>query len=258
MSDLSPEQLERYSRQIVLPEVGGRGQKRLLAARVLVVGVGGLGSPALLYLAAAGVGTLVLADGDRVALSNLQRQIAHQTEAVAEKKTASARRAAEALNPDVTVLEIPVRLGPDSIDDAVARADVVLDGSDNFPTRFLVNEACVRAGKPLVSGAIVRFEGQIAVYTNAPGNDGPCYQCLFPEPPAEGLLPGCQEAGVLGAVAGMVGSLMAAEAIKVLLGIGPGAPRLLHLDVLEGVYTPINVQRRPNCPVCARYRSSTE
>jgi adenylyltransferase/sulfurtransferase len=195
--DFTDEQVHRYSRHIILPEVGGKGQKKFLSAKVFIVGAGGLGCPVGYYLAAAGIGTIGIIDNDTIELSNLQRQIAHNTERVGMHKADSAKETFEALNPDVTVVAIKERISRDNIFDLIADYDIVVDGSDNFPTRYLVNDACVMASKPLVSGAILRFEGQVT--TILPG-EGHCYRCLFEQPPPPGLVPSCQEAGVLGAL----------------------------------------------------------
>jgi len=233
-AELTPAELARYSRQIVLPEVGLAGQRRLAAGRVLVMGAGGLGSPALLYLAAAGVGTIGVVDSDTVELSNLHRQVIHPTTAVGTSKVASAAAALAGLNPAVEVVTYPVRLNDSNVDEVVAGWDVVLDGTDNFPTRYLVNDACVRAGVPLVWGSVLGFAAQVAVFwPAAPG--GVQLRDLFPTPPAPGTVPSCAEAGVIGAVCGQVGSIMAGEAIKLVTGIGrPLLGRVLVIDVLEG------------------------
>jgi adenylyltransferase/sulfurtransferase len=247
-SPLGREEKLRYHRQLVLPELGAAGQERLRDASVLVVGAGGLGSPAALYLAAAGVGRIGLADGDRVELSNLHRQILHDTADVGERKTASGRARLEALNPGVQVVEHPVRLTSENGLDILAGWDVVVDGSDNFPTRYLVNDACVLLGIPLVYGAIFRFDGQASVFAVV---SGPCYRCLFRDPPPPGLVPGCAEAGVLGALPGIVGSIQAAETIKLIAGIGaPLIGRLLLIDALGGEYRTLEIRRDPECPVC--------
>jgi adenylyltransferase/sulfurtransferase len=251
MSRLREDQVRRYSRQIILPEVGGAGQKRLLAARALVVGAGGLGSPVIMYLAAAGIGTIHVIDDDAVDLTNLQRQVLHTTPRVGMPKAESARLAAAELNPDVRIVPHTTRLTRANALELFAAADVVLDGSDNFPTRYLVNDACHFAGKPLVSGAILRFEGQVAVFPHQRGGDAPCYRCLFPEAPPPGLVPTCREAGVLGAMAGVIGSMQAVEAIKVLLGIGePLAGRLVAYDALRGSFRELRVKRDRGCALC--------
>jgi len=246
--ELSEEQLVRYSRQIVLREVGGAGQQRLRAASVAVVGAGGLGSPAILYLAAAGVGRLTLIDDDRVTLDNLQRQVIHDTAAVAEPKSRSARRRVAALNPEVEVRTVETRLDADNAADLLAGHDVVVDGSDNFSTKFAVNDACVRLGICAVVGGVIRFEGQVVVVP--PG--APCYRCLFGEEPSASLVPGCRAAGVLGAVAGMVGCLEASEALRHLLGAGePQGGRVLLLDALRPRLRSVPFPRDPACAACA-------
>ena len=245
----TPEELDRYARHIVLHEIGGPGQQRLKAARVLVIGAGGLGSPVILYLAAAGLGTIGVVDDDTVALSNLQRQVLHATDEVGQPKTASARRAVERINPHVALVEHPVRIGAENVEDLVAAYDMVLDGSDNFETRYLVNRAAVRLEKPLISAAIGRWEGQLSVFRPAEG--GPCYQCIFPEAPEPGLVPACSEAGVLGALAGVMGAMQAAEAVKVITGSGqPLDGRLLLYDALAAETRTIRLSKRTNCPVC--------
>ncbi len=244
----SAAELDRYARHIILREVGGGGQKRLKAARVLVIGAGGLGSPVLLYLAAAGVGTIGVIDDDRVANSNLQRQIIHTDARIGQAKVASAAAAIAALNPFVTVQAHDRRFGPDDAA-LLAGYDLVLDGSDNFDTRYLVNRLCVAAGKPLISAAITQWEGQIGLFH--PGAGGPCYECLFPERPAEGLAPSCAEAGVIAPLPGVVGSLMALEAVKHLTGAGAGlAGHLMLFDGLWGETRKLRVTRRSDCPVC--------
>jgi adenylyltransferase/sulfurtransferase len=243
---LSDEQIRRFSRNILLREVGGAGQEKLLASRALVIGAGGLGSPAGLYLAAAGVGTIGVADGDVVDLTNLQRQIAHRTADIDRPKTESMARALRALDPDVTVETWP-RLTADDL--PFDRYDVVLDGSDNFETRFMVNDGAVRAGVPLVSAAVLRFEGQLT--TVLPGEGRPCYRCLYPGPPPEGAVPTCSQAGVLGSVAGTMGTLQATEAIKVLLGAGESmAGKLLVYDALTTTFRSVRYGRDPGCPTC--------
>jgi adenylyltransferase/sulfurtransferase len=242
------EQIERYSRQIILPEVGGVGQRKLLAARVLVIGAGGLGSPVGLYLAAAGVGRIGIVDSDCVDLSNLQRQILHATADVGREKCVSAKQTMESINPDVAVVPYPLRLTSANILDIISDYDVVVDGSDNFPTRYLVNDACVLAGKPLSHAGILRFEGQAT--TIIPGV-GPCYRCLYPEPPPPGLMPSCQEAGVLGATAGMMGAIQVTEVLKLILGIGDGlVGRILVYDGLTMSFRTVRVERDPCCAIC--------
>ncbi|MHC4472506.1 MAG: HesA/MoeB/ThiF family protein [Planctomycetota bacterium] len=243
---LSEEQILRYSRNILLSGVGGRGQERLLASRVLLVGAGGLGSPAGLYLAAAGVGTIGIADGDAVDLTNLQRQVAHTTDAVGARKTDSMAVALGRLNPDVTV-ERHGRLTEESL--PLADYEVVLDGSDNFETRFMVNDAAVRGGVPLVSAAVLRFEGQLT--TVLPGEGNPCYRCLYPAAPPEGSVPTCSQAGVLGSVAGTMGTLQATEALKVLLGAGdPLVGKLLLYDALTQEFRKVSYGPDPECAAC--------
>lgn len=244
---LSDIELDRYARHLVLREIGGPGQRKLGRARVLVVGAGGLGSPALLYLAAAGVGVLGVVDDDTVSLSNLQRQVLHATDRVGALKTDSARAGLAAVNPHVSVESHPFRLSSENAAGLIGAYDMVLDGSDNFDTRDLVNAACVKAGKPLVSAAIGQWEGQLGVF--APG--GPCYACVFPARPARGLAPSCAEAGVLGALAGVMGAMQAAEAVKLIVGAGaPMAGRLLLYDALWGEFRTIAVAKRADCAVC--------
>lgn len=254
--DFNEEQLLRYSRHIILPEVGGKGQSRIQKARVFMVGAGGLGSPVGYYLSAAGIGTLGIVDNDRVEISNLQRQIAHSMNTLGKYKGDSAKATFEALNPDVRVIPIKERLSKDNILDLIHDYDIVVDGSDNFPTRYLVNDACVLTAKPLVSGAILRFEGQVT--TIVPGK-GHCYRCLFEEPPPPGLVPSCQEAGVLGALPGVIGGLQALEVLKLVLGKGePLAGKLLIFDALKTTFRTVRVPRNPNCPVCGSNPTITE
>ncbi|MCK4847065.1 MAG: molybdopterin-synthase adenylyltransferase MoeB [Deltaproteobacteria bacterium] len=248
--DFTEEQIERYSRHIILPEVGGKGQEKLLNAKVFVLGAGGLGSPALMYLAAAGIGTLGIADGDHVDLSNLQRQIIHNNERIGMHKALSAKKTINELNPDVNVITYEERLTADNIREVLRDYDIILDGSDNFPTRFLMNDACFFEGKPLVSGSMFRFEGQVAVFD--PTNGEPCYRCLYPEPPPKGLVPSCQEAGVLGALAGVIGVLQAVEAIKIVLGKGkPLTGSLLIFDALDMSFRKVKVGKDPVCALCS-------
>jgi molybdopterin/thiamine biosynthesis adenylyltransferase/rhodanese-related sulfurtransferase len=243
---------ERYARHLLLPEVGDAGQAKLLRAKVLLVGAGGLGSPAAFYLAAAGVGTLGIVDHDVVERSNLQRQILHTDARVGAAKVASARLALEALNPAVTVVGYETRLSGANADAILAGYDLVVDGSDNFPTRYLVNDACVKHRIPNVHGAVYRFEGQASVFWPArPRNAGPCYRCLFPEPPSSRDAPSCAEAGVLGVLPGVIGLLQATEAIKLLLGIGePLVGRMLCFDALEGRFAQLTLARDPACRIC--------
>jgi adenylyltransferase/sulfurtransferase len=241
-------QQQRYSRHILLPEVGGKGQEKLLRARVLVIGAGGLGSPVALYLAAAGVGTIGITDGDVVDLSNLHRQILHHTPDVNRSKVQSAQAKLAALNPDVTVIPHAERLTADNARTLFERYDVVIDGTDNFPTKFLANDAAILTKRPLVHGGILRFVGQ--VMTILPGRSA-CYRCIFKEPPPAGLIPTCQEAGVLGALAGVIGTIQATEALKLILGLPqPLAGRLLTYDALAGGFREIAVRQNPKCPIC--------
>jgi len=244
---MDDKQLLRYSRHILLPQIDVRGQEKLLASRVLIVGLGGLGSPVAMYLAASGVGNLVLVDHDRVDLTNLQRQIVHATERVGQDKTASAAQGLAALNPGVRVTTINQKLEGASLEEQVRQVDAVVDTTDNFASRFAINAACMRAGKPLVSGAVVRFEGQVAVFP--PG--GPCYRCLY----AEGGGPdeACATLGVLAPAAGIIGSIQAVETLKVLLGIGQTlAGRLLLFDALNMEWREIRLRKDPDCPVCGK------
>lgn len=254
--DLTDEQIERYSRHIILSDVGGKGQQKLCEAKVLVIGAGGLGSPAALYLAAAGIGTLGLVDGDVVDLSNLQRQILHTTSTVGTPKVQSGSTMLSALNPEVTVKTYGEHINADNIMGILESYDVVLDGSDNFGTRFLVNDACYFAKKTLVSGSIFRFEGQLT--TIKPHEGFPCYRCLYPEPPPAGLVPNCQEAGVLGVLAGTIGVLQANEVIKEILGLGETlADRLLIYDALEMKFRKVGRPKDPQCPLCRSNPSIT-
>jgi molybdopterin/thiamine biosynthesis adenylyltransferase/rhodanese-related sulfurtransferase len=244
----SAAQRRRYSRHFLLPEVGEAGQQQLLAARVLLVGAGGLGSPAGLYLAAAGVGTLGIVDDDVVDESNLQRQVLHTTERIGQPKVESAKQTISALNPDVNVVLHPTRLTKENVLDLVGQYDIVLDGSDNFATRYLINDACVLLGKPNVHGSIFRFEGQASTFV---AGQGPCYRCLFPEPPPPDLAPNCAEAGVLGVLPGVIGMIQATEVIKLILGIGePLIGRLLTYDALGATFRELKLHRDPDCPMC--------
>ncbi len=253
---LGPEEVARYSRHLVLPEVGIEGQTRLRAAKVLVVGAGGLGSPLALYLAAAGVGHLGLIDFDDVDVSNLQRQILYGTSDVGQPKVTAAQTRLADVNPMITIETHRERLSADNALELLARYDVVVDGTDNFTTRFLVNDACVLLGKPNVYGSIFRFEGQASVFW--PGR-GPCYRCLYPEPPPPGMIPNCAEGGVLGVLPGIVGTLQATEAIKCILGIGESlVGRLLLFDALEMRFRELSVRRDPACPVCGENPSIRE
>jgi molybdopterin/thiamine biosynthesis adenylyltransferase/rhodanese-related sulfurtransferase len=245
---LTPDQRNRYQRHLLLPEVGEKGQQKLLESKVLMLGAGGLGSPSAMYLAAAGVGTLGIVDMDVVDASNLQRQILHNLDRVGMRKVDSAKLALTAMNPDVKVETYDVRLGADNIVDLFSQYDLVVDGTDNFPTRYLVNDASLLTNTPVVHGSIFRFEGQVTVFNPYVG---PCYRCMFPEPPPPELAPSCAEAGVLGVLCGIIGSLEAVEAVKMLLGIGePLVGRILAYDALEEEFRQFKVRRDPNCPAC--------
>jgi molybdopterin/thiamine biosynthesis adenylyltransferase len=248
---LTAEQRERYSRHLLLPEVGMEGQQKLLDAKVLLLGAGGLGSPAALYLAAAGVGTLGIVDNDDVDVSNLQRQVIHSTDRVGVPKVDSAEQTITALNPDVKVVKYPVRMDASNIMEMLRGYDIVVDGLDNFPTRYLLNDASVRLGIPVVSAAILGFEGQLSVFKPY---DGPCYRCLFPVPPPAELAPSCGANGVLGVLPGTMGLLQATEVIKLILGEGdPLIGRLLMYDALAATVTEVKVRRDPDCPICSRH-----
>jgi molybdopterin/thiamine biosynthesis adenylyltransferase/rhodanese-related sulfurtransferase len=248
---LTAQQRERYSRHLLLDEVGPEGQQKLLDAKVLLLGAGGLGSPAALYLAAAGVGTLGIVDNDEVDVSNLQRQVIHSSERVGMPKVDSAEQTINALNPDVKVKKYAVRLGPENIMEILPGYDVVVDGLDNFPSRYLVNDASVRLGIPVVSAAILGFEGQLSVFKPY---DGPCYRCLFPVPPPAELAPSCGANGVLGVLPGTMGLLQATEVIKLILGEGdPLIGRLLMYDALAASVSEVKVRRDPQCPICSRH-----
>ena len=245
---LTPEQRNRYQRHLLLPEVGETGQLKLLDSKVLLLGAGGLGSPAALYLAAAGVGTVGIIDMDVVDASNLQRQILHNTDRIGERKVDSAKKTLTLINPDVNVVTYDVRLGADNILEIIDGYDVIVDGTDNFPTRYLVNDASLLKRIPVIHGSIFRFEGQATVFNPY---EGPCYRCLLPEPPPAELAPSCSEAGVLGVLPGIIGSLQAVETIKVLLGIGDTLQgRLLAYDALEQSFRTFKVRRDPACPAC--------
>ncbi len=251
----SAEQLARYSRHILLPEVGGAGQRKLLAARVLLIGAGGLGSPAALYLAAAGVGTLGIVDYDNVELSNLQRQILHRVSSIGRPKVDSAQETLAGINPEVKVVPHRVVLSSENAREIVRQYDIVVNGCDNFPTRYLLNDTCVLEAKPLVDGSIYRFEGQATVFLPGKG----CYRCLFPSPPPPGLVPTCAEAGVLGVLPGIIGCIQAAETIKLILGLGePLAGRLLLFDALSMDFREVQLRRDPRCPVCGDHPTVTE
>ncbi len=249
--DFTETEISRYSRNILLPEIGGAGQARLRAARVLVVGAGGLGSPALLYLAAAGIGTLGVIDDDRVELSNLQRQVAHTTASIGEWKVTSAAASCTALNPEIHVEPHPFRLSASNAMELIGAYDLVLDGSDSFATRFLVADACVLARRTLVSAAVLRFDGQLSTFKPHDDPAGPCYRCLHPTPPPEGLVPRCSEAGILGAVTGVMGAMQAAEACKEIMGVGEGlSGRLLIWDALLARVRTVRLKRDPACALC--------
>ena len=247
---------DRYSRHLRLPEVGEAGQRKLQNARIAMVGAGGLGSPAAFYLAAAGIGTIVLADDDIVDRSNLQRQILHTEDRIGVPKVESARIALSALNPTVSIETFPERITAQNVERLIEGADVVVDGADNFPVRYLLNDACVKLGKPLVYGAVHRFEGQVSVFdAGRHRGHAPCYRCLFPEPPPPEAAPNCAEAGVLGVLPGVIGLLQATEAIKLILGVGePLAGRLLHFDAMAMRFRETRLSADPDCPVCAAGR----
>jgi molybdopterin/thiamine biosynthesis adenylyltransferase len=254
MTEFTDAQLHRYARHIVLQEIGGEGQRKLLDAKVLVVGAGGLGSPLLLYLGAAGIGTIGVIDDDAVDLSNLQRQVLHTTDRVGVPKVESAAAQIKAINPDVTVIPYRERLTAANVMRIIADYDLVADGSDNFATRFLVNDACYLGGKTLISGALLRFEGQLATF-KAHLHEGdtryPCYRCIFPEPPPRGLIPSCAEGGVLGSVAGTIGTMQATEVIKEIVGVGESlAGSLVIMDALDATFRKVRVKPDPACDLC--------
>lgn len=254
--DFTEDQITRYSRHILLPEVGGKGQKKLVQARVLIIGAGGLGSPAALYLAAAGVGTLGLIDDDVVDLSNLQRQVIHHTPDLGRPKVLSGKEKIQALNPDVAVVMHEERMTAANALDLIRQYDVVLDGADNFPTKFLANDACWFARKPLVHGGILRFDGR--VFTIIPDRSA-CLRCVFKNPPPPGLVASCQEAGVIGVLAGIIGTIQATEALKLILGIGrPLTDRLMDFDARRTQFREIKIKRNPNCPLCGEHPTITE
>lgn len=250
LPELSKPEITRYSRHLLLEEVGEEGQRRLKQARVLVVGMGGLGSPISLYLAAAGIGTIGIVDFDTVDLTNLQRQIVHTTNSVGVKKTKSASKRLQELNPEIEIVVHEERFGADNALSLLEAYDLVLDGTDNFQTRYLVNDACVMAGKPNVYGSIFRFEGQVSIFST---KDGPCYRCIYPVPPEPGAVPNCAEGGVLGVLAGVIGSLQATEAIKLVLKAGKSlVGKLLVYDALEMSFDTLNIKKNPDCPVCGK------
>lgn len=254
---LSNEQLERYSRHIILKEVGAKGQKKLLNAKVLIIGAGGLGAPAAMYLAAAGVGTIGIADADEVDLSNLQRQIIHSTQDVGKAKVQSAKETMEAINPDVKVITYRTFVDSESIMDLIKDYDFIIDGTDNFPAKFLINDACVMAKKPFSHAGIIRFKGQLMTYV--PG-EGPCYRCVFKNPPPKDAVPTCKQAGVIGAMGGVIGSLQAMEAIKYILGVGDLLTGyLLTYDALKMEFRKIKLPKETkHCAVCGEEPTITE
>jgi molybdopterin/thiamine biosynthesis adenylyltransferase/rhodanese-related sulfurtransferase len=253
---LSREEIARYSRHLIIPEVGMEGQERLKAAKVLLVGTGGLGSPLALYLAAAGVGTIGIVDNDIVDASNLQRQVIHTTSMIGRHKLDSAEHAIKEINPHVEVVKHPTFLTADNALEIIEPYDLVIDGTDNFPTRYLVNDACVLLGKPNVYGSIFRFEGQLSVFY---AQEGPCYRCMFPEPPPPGMVPNCAEGGVLGIICGTIGSAQATEGVKLITGIGePMIGRLGLYDALEQRWMQVKVNKDPDCPVCGEDPTVTE
>jgi adenylyltransferase/sulfurtransferase len=255
MTNLRDDQVERYCRNIILNEVGGKGQKKLLESKVLVVGTGGLGSPILYYLAAAGVGHIGVVDSDRVEINNLQRQIIHFTPDIDRPKTLSAKEKIKKLNPDVEVITHQKRLAPANALDIINGYDIVADASDNFPTRYLVNDACIIAGKPLSYGAVFRFDGQV---TTILPKIGPCYRCIFGRPPTPGEVPSCQEAGILGSIPGIIGAIQATEILKWLLGAGDLlVGRLLIFDGLSMHFRGVSISRNKECPACGRKPSIT-
>lgn len=256
LTELSHAEIARYSRHLLLPEIGLTGQQRLKAARVLLVGTGGLGAPVALYLAAAGVGTLGIVDFDFVEVSNLQRQIIHTTKDIDRPKVASAKDKIKAINPDIQVETYNLQLNSQNAAEIIGNYDIVVDGTDNYPTRYLINDACVLAGKPVVYGSIFQFEGQASVF-HAPL--GPCYRCLYPEPPPPGLVPSCAEGGVLGVLPGIIGTIQAAEAIKLIVGSEETLTgRLLLLDVWTMKQRQLRLEKDPNCPVCGEHPSIHE
>lgn len=255
--ELTEDQIYRYSRNILIPEIGGAGQKKLLNASVFCIGAGGLGSPVMLYLAAAGVGTIGIADSDNVDVSNLQRQVIHSTEDIGKTKTSSARQKLNKLNPEVKVIEYSQLISQQNIRDIIRGYNIVIDGSDNFATRYLVNDACFFEKKTLVSGAILQFEGQVSLFKSHLG--GPCYRCLFPDMPPDGMIPTCQEAGIIGAVAGIIGSIQSLEAIKEILEIGSSLDgRLLVINALSMEITELKINKLHNCPLCGNTPSISE
>ncbi len=253
---LTDAQIERYSRKLILPNIGGKGQEKILNAKVLVIGAGGLGSPASLYLASAGVGKIGIVDSDKVEVNNLQRQIVHSTSTVGKPKVDSAKERLNAINPEIEIVPLNLRLTSANIMDIIKDYDIVVDGSDNFPTRFLVNDACVLSKKPLSHGGIFRFDGQ--AITILPGESA-CYRCLFPEPPPQGLVPSCQAAGILGAVAGTMGTVQASEVLKFILGVGELlVGRLLIFDALEPSFRIVRFPQDKDCAICGEKPTITK
>jgi len=252
--DLTDAQFKRYARHLILDEVGEEGQAKLLAARVLVIGAGGLGSPLLMYLAAAGVGTIGVVDDDTVDVTNLQRQIVHATDRIGENKVESATDALAAINPEVRVVPHKLRLAPTNAREIIDAYDIVVDGSDNFPTRYLLNDACYFGGRTLVSAALLRFEGQMSTFKAHLGPPHPCFRCLFPEAPPADLIPRCETAGILGSVAGVMGTLQATEVIKEILGLGDSlSGQFLIYDALGAIFRKIKISRDPDCPLCGEH-----
>ena len=251
MDEISDEQLMRYARHVVLEEVGEEGQIKLLGSRVLVIGAGGLGSPVLMYLAAAGVGMLGVVDGDVVDITNLQRQVVHGTEDIDRPKVESAAARLKSINPEVVVHQHPFRILPENALDLIDQYDLVLDGSDNFDTRYMINDACYLTKTPLVSAALLRFEGQITTIKAYEGEHAPCYRCIFPYPPAPGLVPRCEQAGIFGSVAGVLGTMQATEALKELLSLGKSlSGRLVLYDAMNSDTRSLKVRRDPACALC--------
>jgi sulfur-carrier protein adenylyltransferase/sulfurtransferase len=255
-AELSHDEVKRYSRHIIMPEVGIEGQRKLKAAKILLIGTGGLGSPTALYLAAAGIGKIGLVDYDVVDHTNLQRQVIHGMSTVGMSKLDSAEKRLRDLNPDIEIIKYNVPLTSENALELFEPYDVIVDGTDNFPTRYLVNDACVKLGKPNVYGSIFRFEGQLSVFH---AQEGPCYRCMFPEPPPPGLVPSCAEGGVLGILPGTIGTMQATEALKLILGIGePMIGRMLLYDALDMAFNTIKVRKNPECPVCSIPRDQVE
>jgi adenylyltransferase/sulfurtransferase len=252
---LTPDQVKRYSRHIIMPQIGSRGQRKLIDSKVLIIGAGGLGGPVALYLALAGVGTIGLVDFDTVDLSNLQRQVLHNTETVGMTKVASAQQTLARYNPEVTVIPHEYPINSENAMELIAQYDIIVNGADNFATRYLVNDAAYLNNKVLVDGSILIFDGQVTVYEPGRG----CYRCLFPEPPPPGMVPNCAEAGVLGALTGMMGSIQATEVVKVILGIGePLIERLLLVDALSMEFRVVRTRQNPDCPLCGNHPTVTE